>query len=196
MVHHNPTTNWLLWVNIWPYGRGTISVCYVHYCESRNSFPGFCLYFRHTYFVTPCNGYFCKANKNYKSLSDNQTYQPNMQLILQKNLLRMFTMRHFDSAKFFLSKFNYLWCVILIAAKFNVFKVNNRNMRMCEICSNLTMRIPEWHQLMLFCCRHCELWAYFTPGSSVSIANLLQATVSYDARSPSLYNRSYVITLW
>ena len=43
-----------------------------------------------------------------------------------------------------------------------MFKVNNRNTRTwCEICSKLTIKIPE-------------LWAYFTPCPSVSIVNFEQ----------------------
>ena len=38
----------------------------------------------------------------------------------------------------------YMWCVALITARFFVFKLNNRNIKIrCEICSNLTTGIPE-----------------------------------------------------
>ena len=36
-----------------------------------------------------------------------------------------------------------------------IFKVNKRNNRRPEICSNLKMRIPEQYKLMLFWCCHC-----------------------------------------
>ena len=75
LAHHNPTIKWLLWGNIGPYRKSTNTVCYLHCCERINSFPGFYLYFRHIFYATPYNSYFCKAsNKNFKSLSDNQTY--------------------------------------------------------------------------------------------------------------------------
>ena len=75
-----------------------------------------------------------------------------IQLMLQKNLLKMLIIRfHFDSAKCFLTNYSYMWCATLIPARFCVFKVNNRNIRRRpEICSNLTVRIPDRHQLMLF----------------------------------------------
>ena len=45
-----------------------------------------------------------------------------------------------------------------------MFKVYNRSSRTrCEICSKLTIKIPEWY-----------FWTYFTPCSSVSIVNFEQ----------------------
>ena len=45
-----------------------------------------------------------------------------------------------------------------------MLKVNNRSTRTrCEICSKLTIKIPER--------RHWRLWTNFTPCSSVSIVN-------------------------
>ena len=51
VAHHNPTRKWFLWGNIGPQRKATTNVCYLHGCEMGNSFPGFCLYFRHTYFL-------------------------------------------------------------------------------------------------------------------------------------------------
>ena len=87
-----------------------------------NSFPGFCPYFRHTYFlvhllmaISP------KGNKNFKSVR-----QPNIQLMLQKNLLKMLMIRfRVDSAKCFLTNYCYKQCVTFIPARFYVLKVNN-----------------------------------------------------------------------
>ena len=68
------------------------------------------IYFRHTFFVTPSNGYFHKANKNFKSIR-----QPNIQLMLQENLLKMLIIRYrSDRAKYFLTNYSYVWCVTLI----------------------------------------------------------------------------------
>ena len=52
-----------------------------------------------------------------------------------------------------------------------MFKVNNINtIRRCEICSKLTIKIPERHLWYLY----SQLWTYFTPCSSVSIVNFEQ----------------------
>ena len=73
----------------------------------------------------------------------------------EKSVEMLIIRYHFDSAKYFLTNYSSMWCVTLIPANF-VFKVNNRNIRRRpEICSNLTMRIPKQHQLMLFWCHHC-----------------------------------------
>ena len=53
--------------------------------------------------------------------------------------------------------------LVLFPAGNYMFKVNNRNTRArCEICSKLTINIPERRQ---------RLWTYFTRCSSVSIVN-------------------------
>ena len=64
--------------------------------------------------------------------------------MVQKNLLKILTARyHFDSEKSFLKQYS-CRCYVVIPARFYVFKVNNRNFRRRrEICSNLTLRIPE-----------------------------------------------------
>ena len=68
------------------------------------------IYFRHIFFGTPSNGYFYKPYKNFKSFR-----QPNIQLMLKKNLLKMLLIRHhFNSAKCFLPNYSYVWCVTLI----------------------------------------------------------------------------------
>ena len=47
---------------------------------------------------------------------------------------------------------------------------SNRNIRKrCEICSKLTLKTPEWHQL----------WTYFTPFFLVSLADFEQVNVSW-----------------
>ena len=113
MAHHSPTTNWLLWVNIGPYRKGTTSVC----CDTAEGttavkrsilFQDF-TYIPDTFFGTPYNGYFHKASKkNFKSIR-----QPNIQLMLQKNLLKKLIIRyHFDSAKCFLTNCSYVVCHI------------------------------------------------------------------------------------
>ena len=80
-----------------------------------------------------------------------------------------------------------MWCVLLVPARFYIFKVNNRNIRKPEICSSLTMRIPER------CCSYW-LWAYFKLSLPVSIVNFQQVTVSCDTRFPlCLSSISYVI---
>ena len=53
--------------------------------------------------------------------------------------------------------------LVLFPAGNYMFKVNNRNTRArCEICSKLTINIPERRQ---------RLWTYFTRCSSVPIVN-------------------------
>ena len=74
VAHHNPTMKWLFWGNIGPYRKGTTIFWYLYCMERRNSFWGFFLQCKHTYFMVQF-GYFRKANnKNFKFLSDNQTY--------------------------------------------------------------------------------------------------------------------------
>ena len=61
-----------------------------------------------------------------------------------------------------------------------MFKVNNRNTRTkCEICSKLTIKVPERHQAS-FWCLYCWLWTYFTPYSSVSTVNFEQVNAGWD----------------
>ena len=46
--------------------------------------------------------------------------------MLQKNQLKMLIIKcHFDSAKCFLTNYNYIWCVTMIPIKFYKLKVNN-----------------------------------------------------------------------
>ena len=57
----------------------------------------------------------------------------------------------------------------------NLLKVNNRNTRTrSEMCSKLTIMTPKWRQW--------ELWANFSPCSSVSIVNFKQLIAGESAR--------------
>ena len=63
-----------------------------------------------------------------------------------------------------------------------LLKIDSRNTRKrCEICSKLTIKIPEWRQLTLFCCLYCYLWAYFAPFSIVLIADFEEITVCWES---------------
>ena len=69
----------------------------------------------------------------------------------------------------------FLWngfylCLTAIPAGIYLLKVNNRNRTRCEICSKLTIKIPErrhWHRSGIFIVN----FEHFTPCSSVSIVN-------------------------
>ena len=68
--------------------------------------------------------------------------------------------------------------VYTIPAEIYLLKVNNRKTRTrCEICSKLTIKIPEW--------RHWRevFGTYFTPCSSVSIVNFEHKIASWDKMS-------------
>ena len=66
-------------------------------------------------------------------------------------------------------------------ANIYLFKLCSR--KRCEICPNLTMKIPkqcQWLQLIFSCwCFYCYLWTYFTPFSSLSIVDFGQVNVSW-----------------
>ena len=85
--------------------------CYHNCCEKINSFRGFAyIFWTQIFFGTPSNGHFHKANKNFRSFR-----QPNIQLMLQKNRLKMLIIKHrFNSAKCFLTNYSNVWCVTLI----------------------------------------------------------------------------------
>ena len=63
---------------------------------------------------------------------------------------------------------------MIITCCIHLLKVNNRNSRTrCEICSKLTIKIPEprhWASFWYLYC-YCYLSTYFTPCSCVSIVN-------------------------
>ena len=60
-----------------------------------------------------------------------------------------------------------------------MFKVNTRNTRArCEICSELTTKIPK--RQASFQCLCCWLWTYFTPCSLVSFVNFEQVDAGWE----------------
>ena len=135
---------WLLWGNIGPYRKGTTTVSYLYCMERRNFSQGFFLQCKCTYFMVQFDC-FGKANKNFKFLSDNQTYYKWCYISIcwrcwWKDTILMVQ--------------NNMWCVTLAPVRFYVLNVNNRNIRRPEI-SNLKMRIPQQYQLMFFWCCHC-----------------------------------------
>ena len=67
-----------------------------------------------------------------------------------------------------------------------MFKVNNRNTKTrCEICSKLTIKIPERLLSLLL-----TLNIYFTPCSSVSIDNFEQVNAGWAAEMRVIRNPS------
>ena len=66
---------------------------------------------------------------------------------------------------------------VKIPAGIYLLKVNNRNTRTrCEICSNLTIKIPVGRSGIFI----VKLWTYFTPCSTVSIVDFEHVNVSRD----------------
>ena len=90
-------------------------------------------------------------------------------------------------------------------ANIYLFKVNNRNIRRrCEICSKLTIKIPEWrHWTTSLWCFLCWLWIYFIPFSSACIIDFEQVKIilvhgisnlgRLKVQSLKLYNDKYMI---
>ena len=74
-----------------------------------------------------------------------------------------------------------LWCKeYSFPANIYLFKFNIRNTaRRCKICSKLTIKTLErrqWHRSSVF---YCQLWTYFTPFTSIFIADLEEVNVSW-----------------
>ena len=58
----------------------------------------------------------------------------------------------------------------LLILNIYLFQVNSKNSRtVCEICTVLTVKTPERHQLTSSRFLHCWFWTYFIHCSSVSI---------------------------
>ena len=55
-------------------------------------------------------------------------YQTNKHKIdaTEKSVEMLIIQYHFDSTKYFLINYSYMWCVILIPARFYMFKANNK----------------------------------------------------------------------
>ena len=115
VAHYNPTMKWILWCNIGHIEKTppiTVVILLLSPLLWKGKFFSRILpiFFRHIFFGTPSKGYFHKASKNFKSFR-----QRNIQLMLQKNLLKMLLIRyHFNSAKCFLTNYSYVWCVTSI----------------------------------------------------------------------------------